>query len=150
MPCIVEDHVRHGTTTHGMIEGHRLHQSQIDGLGVEPAGAFAVSRCAGPEGITVMALSGELDIAAAPALRSQVDEAAGERAVVLDLSGATFVDSSMLKELLRASAELARYDVELVLAGVPPVVQRLLDLTRTTSLFTLAGDREAALRALAP
>ena len=131
-----------------MIEGHRLHETEIDGLGVEPAGAFAVARCAAPAGITVLELSGELDIAAAPALRARVDEAAGERALVLDLSGATFVDSSMLKELLRSHAELARYDTTMVLASVPPVVQRLLDLTRTAPLFTLAGDRESALQAL--
>jgi len=132
-----------------MIEGHRLHESQIDGLGVEPAGAFTLTRCPAPGGVTVLALSGELDLAAAPAVRARVDEAAGDRAVVLDLSGATFVDSSMLKELLRANAELARYDTPMVLAGVPPVVERLLDLTRTAGLFAFAGDREAAVRELA-
>jgi anti-sigma B factor antagonist len=131
-----------------MIEGHRLHEAQIDGLGMQPAGAFSLTRCESPDGITVLALAGELDIAAAPALRARVDAAAGERGVVLDLSGATFVDSSMLKELLRSTSELSRYETPLVLAGVPPVVQRLLDLTRTTVLFTLAGDREAALRSL--
>jgi anti-sigma B factor antagonist len=132
-----------------MIEGHRLHEAQIDGLGVEPAGAYALEDVEGPDGVTVLALAGELDIAACPALRSRVDAAAGRRAVVLDLSGATFVDSSMLKELLRAGMELSRYDTPLVLAGIPPVVRRLLELTRTDGLFTLAGDRDAALRQLA-
>ena len=130
-----------------MSEGHRLHEAHIEG-GVEPAGAFTVETRPAPDGIVLVELGGELDIAATSALRSRVDEAAGRRALVLDLSGATFVDSSMLKELLRASAELARYETQLVLAGITPVVRRVFDLTRTTELFTLADDRRAALEML--
>ena len=127
-----------------MSDGHRLHESTIDGAGVEPAGAFAIETCAAPDGIALLALSGELDIAATAELRSHVDGAAGRRGVVLDLSGATFIDSSMLKELLRASAELGRRETKLVLAGSPPAVRRVLDLTRTSGLFAVAEDREAA------
>ena len=50
----------------------------------------------------------------------------------------------MLKELLRARAELSARDVQLVLAGVPPPVRRLLDLTRTSELFEDAPDAETA------
>ena len=64
---------------------------------------------------------------------------------MLDLAGATFVDSSMLKELLRASAELDRYETRLVLVGIPPAVRRVFDLTRTAELFTIADDRASAL-----
>ena len=141
-----------------MTEGHRLHEAHIEG-GVEPAGAFTVewrpapagiaggarARALAPAGVSRVALGGEPDIAATSAVRSCVDEAAGRRALVLDLSGATFVDSSMLKELLRAGAELDRYETRLVLAGITPAVRRVLELTRTTDLFTLADDRAAAL-----
>jgi anti-anti-sigma factor len=130
-----------------MSEGHRLHEAHIEG-GVEPAGAFTVESRPAPDGIVLVELGGELDIAATSAVRSRVDEAAGRRALVLDLSGATFVDSSMLKELLRANAELERYDTRLVLVGVTPVVRRVFDLTRTAGLFTLAEDRRAALALL--
>ena len=85
-------------------EGHQLHQVQFEGA-VEPAGAFAIESRPAPDGVTLMALSGELDIAATSELRACVDRAAGSRGLVLDLAGATFVDSSMLKELLRASFE---------------------------------------------
>ena len=47
----------------------------------------------------------------------------------------------MLKELLRASVELDRYETRLVLVGIPPAVRRVFDLTRTAELFTLADDR---------
>jgi anti-sigma B factor antagonist len=128
-------------------EGHRLHEVRVEG-GVEPAGAFTVESCPAPVGISVVELSGELDIAATSAVRTRVDEAAGSRGLVLDLAGVTFLDSSMLKELLRAGAELERYETPLVLAGITPAVSRLLALTRTTELFTLAGDRAAALARL--
>ena len=139
----------HRTFSHiGMIEGHRLHESRIDGGQVEPAGAFKVEGFAAPGGIGVVILAGELDMAATSAVRTRVDAAAGARGLVIDLAEVTFIDSSMLKELLRAGAELGRYDTRLVLAAVPSPVQRLLDLTRTTELFSIEPDREAALRAI--
>jgi anti-sigma B factor antagonist len=137
------------TTSHTvMIEGHRLHEARIEIAGVEPAGAFTVEDVAAPGGIGVVVLAGELDMAATSAVRTRVDAAAGSRGLVIDLAEVTFIDSSMLKELLRAGAELGRYETRLVLAGVPPAVQRLLDLTRTTELFAIAPDRDAALRSL--
>ena len=131
-----------------MIEGHRLHEARVDGRGTEPAGAFTLERAIGPDNMEVVALAGELDLAAAPAVRACVDAASGARAVVIDITGATFVDSSMLKELLSANSELARYDTRLVIAGTPPAVRRLLDLTRTAGLFSLAEDRDGALAQL--
>ena len=132
-----------------MIEGHRLHEARIEGRGTEPAGAFALERATAPDGVEIVTLSGELDLAAAPSLRSCVDALVGTRAVVIDVSGATFVDSSMLKELLRANSELARYGTRMVVAGTPPAVRRLLDLTRTAKLFCLVESRDAALEVLA-
>ena len=128
----------------GMSEGHRLHEAHIEG-DLEPAGAFSVEQRPAPAGVMLVELSGELDIAATSEVRACVDAAAGGDGLVLDLSGATFVDSSMLKELLRAGAELARSDTRLVLAGVPHGVRRLLELTRTAGMFTLADDRGKAL-----
>jgi anti-sigma B factor antagonist len=131
-----------------MTDGHRLHETHIDG-GVEPAGAFTVEPRPAPDGICIVSLVGEVDMAATSAVRERVDEAAGRRGLVLDLSGATFLDSSMLKELLRAGAELGRYDTKLVLAGVTAPVRRVFDLTGTTELFTLADDAESAVELLA-
>jgi anti-anti-sigma factor len=132
----------------GMIEGHRLHEARIDGVRVEPAGVFTVADVTGPGGVGIVVLAGELDMAATSAVRARVDAAAGTRGLVIDLAEVTFIDSSMLKELLRAGTELGRYETRLVLASVPPPVQRLFDLTRTTELFSIEPDRDAALRAI--
>jgi anti-anti-sigma factor len=131
-----------------MTEPHRLHQSEIEGRGVDPAGTFSVDVEDAPGGAKVIVLRGELDMAATEAVREAVDGSAGARGVVIDASEVTFLDSSMLKELLRAGAELSRYETQLVLAGVPSAVRRLLDLTRTARLFTEAGSRAEALELL--
>lgn len=95
----------------------------------------------------MLVLEGELDLAATPLLRDRLD-ATSSGALVLDFRRATFIDSAVLKELLRARTELAARDVRLVLAGVPPPIRRLLDLTKTSELFEDAPDVETALKRL--
>jgi anti-anti-sigma factor len=64
---------------------------------------------------------------------------------VLDLAEVTFADSSALRELLRADAGLRADGSLLVIAAVPPVVERLLGLTRASDLLELAPSVEQAL-----
>ena len=99
------------------------------------------------EDADVVSLAGDFDVFSESSVRRVVGDPrrVTRSQVVLDLSRATFLDSSMLKELLRANAELDRYDTKLVLAGITPAVQRVLHLTRTTALFAIAEDAEAAL-----
>jgi anti-anti-sigma factor len=120
----------------------------VDARGIRPPAAYSIANGDGPAGVSVVVLRGELDLAAAPVLRARVDEATAGRALVIDLADTTFIDSAVLKELLRASAELARHDTRLVLASVAPPVRRLLELTRTSDLFDIADDRRAALARL--
>ena len=118
----------------------------IDERGLRPPAAYAI-RDVAADGAAVVVLEGELDIALAPVLRARVDEVDAP-ALVLDFRRATFIDSAVLKELLRARAELAAREARLVLAGVPPAIRRLLDLTRTSELFEDAPDVESALKRL--
>jgi anti-sigma B factor antagonist len=116
--------------------------------GVRPAAAYSI-RDAAADGAVVLVLEGELDLAAAPLLRARVDEVTdASGGLVLDLRRATFIDSAVLKELLRARSEVAAHGARLVLVGVPPPIRRLLDLTRTSELFDDARDVESALRRL--
>jgi anti-anti-sigma factor len=126
----------------------RREPPSIDARGIRPPAAYTIAEGPSFGDVNVVVLSGELDLAAAPLLRARVDEAASGRGLVLDLAEATFIDSAVLKELLRARAELAAADVRLVLAGVSVSVRRLLDLTRTYELFEHAPDAETAVRQL--
>ena len=110
---------------------------------------FSVAVGESPDGVAVLVLEGEMDMAGIRAFRAGVDEALGDRevrTVILDMSEVPFMDSSMLRELLRLNQELRQQGAWPVLAGLQPSVRRLLDLTRTTELFRLADGRESALR----
>ncbi len=121
----------------------RREAASIDERGLRPPAVYSIR----DGGTGVLKLEGELDLAAAPALRKRIDEFDGE-SLVLDFARATFIDSAVLKELLRARAELSDNGVRLVLAGVPTPVRRLLDLTRTSELFEDAPDVDSALKRL--
>ncbi len=125
----------------------RREASTVDGLGIRPPDAYAVEARALDPDVTVLELRGELDMAAAPTLRGWIDECTAH-GLVLDLSGATFVDSAVLRELLRARTELAARGVRLCLAAPSHPVDRLLDLTGTAELFEAAPDVRTALRQL--
>lgn len=117
--------------------------TRIDRHGIRPPAAFAIEEeRAGAA--TVVRLSGEVDVAASPELRARVDAAAAGP-LVFDLSAVTFVDSSGLRELLRARMECDRRGGRLLLAGVPATVARLLELTGTATMFETAPALGAAL-----
>jgi anti-anti-sigma factor len=126
-------------------ELHERRAPSVDARGIRPPPAYAIEAGSTTGGTTVLVLRGELDMAAAPTLRARLELPAGTSALVIDLSEVAFVDSAILKEMLRARDELAARGVGLVLAAVSPPVQRLLDLTRTSGLFEHAPDVEAAL-----
>jgi anti-sigma B factor antagonist len=97
---------------------------------------------------TVLAVSGELDVASAPALRAEADAAleAGAYEVWIDLSATTFMDSAgvhLLVELQERSTELSR---RLAIICAPGHVLRVLDLTHALSVLPIYADRAAAHR----
>ncbi len=91
-----------------------------------------------PTESVVVHLAGELDIAVAEAVVSQLVDAAcgGRYAVIADLAGVTFLDSSGVEALLRS-----RSAVDLWLRNVPSNVERILHLVGLGEHFARAGDR---------
>ena len=82
-------------------------------------------------------------MAASTSLRSRVDSAA-EGPIVVDLTAVTFMDSSGLRELLRARIECGRRGGRLILASPSAMIERLLDLTGTASMFEIVPTLEEA------
>jgi anti-anti-sigma factor len=109
---------------------------------------FTVEVGEAPDGAAMIILQGEMDMAAIRSFRAGVDAAIDDRQIrtlILDMAEVSFMDSSMLRELLRLNQELRQQGAWPVLAGLQGPVRRLLDLTRTAELFRLADSREAAL-----
>jgi anti-anti-sigma factor len=128
-----------------MAESDRESDGAGDGGPVPPP--FAIVPAPAPDGAAVLALEGELDLAAAPDVRLAVDMALNEgaRLLVLDLGPALFMDSSILRELVIAHGRLAQAGGRLVLARPSTPVLRLFELTRATDLLTVADSVESAL-----
>ncbi|MEU0042961.1 STAS domain-containing protein [Streptomyces werraensis] len=97
-------------------------------------------------------LGGEMDYETAPVFRERLLEemAGGQRRVVLDLSGVSFCDSAGLSVLLGAWRRADQAGAVLVLACVPPKVQRMLNMTGMDTVLRVydtvaeAGDELVA------
>ena len=84
-----------------------------------------------PDGVAVLKVDGELDLASAPQFRQAVGELMGEgrRRVVVDLSGSDFVDSSGIGAILWADNRLKALGGRLTTTGCTPHVVRVLELS---------------------
>lgn len=111
-------------------------------------GELALERTdAGP---VVLTISGEHDLSTAPNLRRQLDALLDERAVtVVDLSPATFIDSSILGVILdgRRRASDAAVGFEVVQARGAEAVDRVLEVTGLRADLPVHESREVALAA---
>jgi anti-sigma B factor antagonist len=100
--------------------------------------------------VVVVVVEGEHDIYTAPTLRERLDEAIGRGdAVVVDLTGATFVDSSVLGALLdarRRALDAGQGFVVCIGDEVEPGVQRILDITGLVPVLPVVNGREEAIR----
>lgn len=87
----------------------------------------------------IVEVRGELDTATAPLLQDLLDQlmAAGARRVVVDLSEATFVDSTGLGALLSAHRRMQADHGQLVLSQPLPATRRLLELTALDRVFAV-------------
>jgi anti-anti-sigma factor len=114
---------------------------------VTPPG-FSIARMPAPEGAALIVLTGEVDLATSGQFREIVDAARAERPRILvaDLTEVSFIDSTMLRELLDAHRTLGEGGSRFVVAGAQPTVTRLLDLTGTAKLFELSPTVDAALQ----
>ena len=97
---------------------------------------------------TVIQLRGEADMYAAPRIRSDLASALGTSApLVVDLSQATFVDSTIIGVLLEGLAQYEKLERPLVLLlpdESAPEVHRLFELTGLTSLLPVVRTWDEA------
>ncbi|MFD3513078.1 STAS domain-containing protein [Streptomyces sp. NPDC058657] len=99
--------------------------------------------------LAVITLSGEFDIAAAPAVRARALDllADGHPDLVADLAGVTFCDSSGLGALIGIWRCAKEAGGSLTLAAIPDRLERLLSVTGMDTLLTAHPSAEAALAA---
>jgi len=100
------------------------------------------------DGIIAVCLEGDFDLTNAPDLGDQIDRALESgTGLIVDLSEATFIDSSVIQVLVRASRAAAGRDTPVVLQlGTAPVVERILGIVGIEQVMPRADDRQGAVR----
>jgi anti-sigma B factor antagonist len=94
------------------------------------APSFAVERCNSSDGMVVLRLRGELDLATASELSEQLGRAEHDaRVVVIDLRGLEFMDSTGVALLASADRRARERGGRLVVVRGGRQVQRLFELT---------------------
>jgi anti-sigma B factor antagonist len=107
---------------------------------------FAVSVGESGAGRMVVTVRGELDLATADRLWTELEPLLVPRSVVvLDGAGITFMDSSGLRVLLQAGKRAAADGAVFRLVAPQPAVQRVLELAGTASHLETRDSVPAAL-----
>lgn len=89
------------------------------------------------DGVATIALSGELDMAAAPILSDTLALFVGNgvSTIILDLQDLTFIDSTGIHTFLEARRRAMSNGHRLLLSGAGPATRRLFELTGTQFLL---------------
>ena len=103
------------------------------------------------DGITMLRLSGEIDLHASPTLRGELQKCAHAKvsALLLDFSSVEYIDSSGLATLIEYIRESSSFKGKLALFGLQKKVRTIFDLVRLNELFVISGTSGEAIAALA-
>ena len=94
----------------------------------------------------VIAVTGEIHVSTAPEFSRRLNSAIarGKTAVVLDLTGVEFIDSTGLSVLLNGLRLVTQKQGRMALACANPTVLRLFQITSLETTFDIFADRAAA------
>ena len=102
-------------------------------------------------GVSTVSVAGEVDLATAPELKEALAEVlnGGAKGVLVDLSNATFIDSTTLGVLMGAVKRLRPAGGELVIACHDPNIRKIFEITLLDRVFTILDTRDEAVSSLA-
>ncbi len=99
-------------------------------------------------GATVIELVGEHDLSTQGDMERALMETGSGEASVVDLSPATFIDSSILAALVRAASPGGTGASIVVVAPPGSPAGRLFEMTRATSIVKVCGSLDEALESV--
>ncbi len=108
---------------------------------------FELAEEAGDAGAHVIGIRGEIHVTTAPRFAEHLTQAIerGKTAIVLDMSGVEFIDSTGLSVLLNGLRLLNQRRGHLALVCTNPTVLRLFQITNLDSTFDIFADRPQAI-----
>jgi anti-sigma B factor antagonist len=94
--------------------------------------------------VPVVALTGEIDLAVAPSLQKRLDLllSRGSSTIVIDLLGATFLDSIALGVLVTTMDECRKAGGDLHLVVTEPRILKVLKITGLADTFPIHSTRQ--------
>jgi anti-sigma B factor antagonist len=100
--------------------------------------------------LIIIRLEGEVDLYAAPELKDRVNGAIekGRNKLILDLSEATFIDSTTLGILVSGMKRLRPRGGLLAVLCPDPTMARIFDITGLNRMFSVHETLDAAIAAL--
>ena len=98
----------------------------------------------------VLPLTGEIDLHVSPAVTQSLNAMTEEKPerIVIDLSRATYIDSSGLAALILAMQKVEAYGGRFFLAGLGETMRSIFETSRLNRIFQIFPDVDAALAAI--
>src|SRR5271154_2323673 len=98
-------------------------------------------------GIFIVSVAGEVDLATAPELKDTLSDVidAGARGVLVDLSQATFIDSTTLGVLMGAVKRLRPVGGEVTIACDDPNIRKIFEITLLDRIFHIFPSADAGI-----
>jgi anti-sigma B factor antagonist len=102
------------------------------------------------DGVTVVAVEGEIDVYTAPRLRDRITELVGDGAyqIVVDLEGVDFLDSTGLGVLVGGLKKVRAHGGSLQLVCTQERLLKIFRITGLAKVFAIHGDTDAAVASL--
>ncbi len=99
------------------------------------------------EDYSIISVHGEIDLHTAPKFETVMERLAGNgfRAVMVDMSGVSFMDSTGLSTLMRARDHLEERDISFRLVSPSHAVDRIFSVTGFQDYFEIFASREDAI-----
>lgn len=95
---------------------------------------------------TIVALSGDVDLDNSPEVRNVLLESvSGKRAVLVEMSAVSYIDSSGIASLVEAYQSARRERTPFALVSVSDAAMRVLELARLDQVFSIHASLSDAL-----
>jgi len=107
-----------------------------------PGEVLHIDVSTGGDGSVVVTLSGEFDLVSVAAFDDALADVQGRRPerTVIDVSGLTFLDSSGINALLRATKALQTAGGSVALRSPSTATRRILEIARVTDLVAIVEE----------
>ncbi len=102
------------------------------------------------ENLATVILSGEVDLYSSREARKIILELASRKVpiIIVDLSGVPYMDSSGLASMVEGLQKVESYKGKFILSGLQPMVNKVFELSRLNTVFTIYEDIDTALNEL--